>query len=345
MSHLRQIFRAACIAAALIALCVTPWRADANTLSDVQKRGVLNCGVNPGLAGFAVKAETGEWSGFDVDFCKAIAAAILQDATKVNYVPLSASARFDALRGGAIDVLIRNSTWTLEREGALGLLFAGINYHDGQSFLVARKPDVTSALELDNAKICVQADTTTRRNLSDYFRANSMQYQEIVVQDPSEATLFIADRKCDVFTADQSALYAERLNLKAVKDLVVVPDVISKEPLGPVTRADDISWFNIVKWVTFALINAEELGISQTALDAAMKSTRPDVQRFLGRGDGAPERILGLDRSWALNAVRAVGNYGEIFARNVGVNSKLAIPRGLNQLWSTGGILYAPPMQ
>jgi general L-amino acid transport system substrate-binding protein len=330
--------------AALTTLCVASWRADAGTLSDVQKRGVLNCGVNPALPGFSMKSESGEWSGFDIDFCKAVAAAVLRDATKVNYVPLSATARFDALKSGAIDVLVRNSTWTLEREGALGLLFAGINYHDGQSFMVARKPDVSSALELDGAKICVQAGTTTQRNLSDFFRANSMKYQEVVVRDPAEATLSIADGRCDVFTADQSALYAERLNLKAVKDIVVVPDVISKEPLGPVTRADDTGWFNIVKWVNFALINAEELGIAQTTMDAAMKSTRPEVMRFVG-GDGASGRSLGLDPSWAISAVRAVGNYGEIFERNIGVNSRLAIPRGLNQLWSTGGILYAPPLQ
>ncbi|MDB5544453.1 MAG: amino acid transporter substrate-bindnig protein, partial [Hyphomicrobiales bacterium] len=224
---IRQGSRAISIMFAVLAACIGSSTTHASTLSDVQKRGVLNCGVNQALPGFALKSESGEWSGFDVDFCKAVAAAIFADASKVSFVPLSATARFEALKGGAIDVLSRNSTWTLEREGALGLLFAGVTYHDGQSFMVMRKPEVTSALELNGAKVCVQAGTTSQRNLADFFKINSMRYDEIVVQDASEAMLAISAQKCDVFTADQSALYAERLNLRAAKDVVILPDVIS----------------------------------------------------------------------------------------------------------------------
>jgi general L-amino acid transport system substrate-binding protein len=341
---IRQGSCAISIMASVLATCIGQSPASASTLSDVQKRGVLNCGVNPALPGFSTKSASGEWSGFDVDFCKAVAAAIFSDASKVSFIPLTATARFDALQKGSIDILSRNSTWTLEREGALGLLFAGVTYHDGQSFMVVRKPDVTSALELNGAKICVQAGTTSQRNLSDFFKTNSMQYQEVVVQDAAEAMVAMTAARCDVFTADQSALYAERLNLAGQKDVVILPDVISKEPLGPATRSDDTGWFNIIKWVNFALINAEELGITQATADAAIQSKRPDVLRFVG-ADGALGRSIGLDEKWAINAVRAVGNYGEIFTRNVGVKSRLAIPRGLNELWSTGGILFAPPLQ
>jgi general L-amino acid transport system substrate-binding protein len=332
-----------CSILTVLGTCLTMTPATAGTLNDVKARGALNCGVNTALAGFALKSDTGEWSGFDVDFCKAVAAAIFTDARKVNYIPLSATARFDALRSGSIDVLFRNSTWTLEREGA-GLLFAGVTYHDGQSFMVVRKPGVSSALELDGAKVCVQAGTTSQRNLSDFFQSNSMKYEEIVVRDPSEAIDHMTTARSDVFTADQSALYAERLNLKMLKDVVVLPDVISKEPLGPVTRSDDVAWFNVIKWVNFALINAEELGISQANADAATKSRRPEILRFVG-SDGDLGKSLGLEPTWAINAVRAVGNFGEVFERNVGAKSGLAIPRGLNQLWSMGGILFAPPLQ
>lgn len=318
--------------------------AHAGTLDDVKQRGTLSCGVSTGLGGFSERDDKGQWSGFDVDFCRAVAAAIFNDPAKVSYVPLSADDRFEALRTKRIDILSRNSSWTFEREAGLGLLFAGITYHDGQGFLVARKPDVVSALELNNTSICVQGGTTTRANLGDFFKANSMTYREVLVGSPGEAIKALEKGDCDVFTADQSALYGERLKLAKPATAVVLPDVVSKEPLGPAVRGDDIAWFNLIKWTNFALVNAEDLGIATTTLDEALKSTKPDVRRFTG-AEGGFGAQLKLDPDWAVRAVRAVGNYGEVFERNVGSRSKLGIPRGLNQLWSNGGILYAPPLR
>lgn len=318
--------------------------AQAATLDDVRKRGSLNCGVSQGLPGFSDRDGKGVWSGFDVDFCKALAAAVIGDGSKVSYVPLSATERFDALREGKIDVLSRNSTWTLEREATMGLLFGGISYHDGQGFLVLRRPQVISALELNDASVCVQAGTTSQANLGDFMRANSMTYKELVFPTLAEAIKALEGGQCDVFTADQSALFAERIKLANPGAAVILPDVISKEPLGAVVRADDVRWFNIVRWVNYALINAEELGISTATLSEASGSQKPAVRRFVGvQGNLGP--ALGLDNAWAFKAVQAVGNYSEMFERNLGSRSRLGIPRGLNQLWSTGGILYAPPLQ
>lgn len=318
--------------------------ASAATLDVVKKRGSINCGVSEGLQGFSDKDKQGKWAGFDVDFCRALAAAIFDDAGKVNYVPLSANERFDALRSGKADLLSRNSTWTFEREAKLGLLFAGINYHDGQGFMVMRRPKITSALELDGANICVQEGTTSKRNLADYFRANSMKYKEHAFASLDEARKGLESGTCDVFTADQSALFAERLKLSKPAEAIILPDVISKEPLGPVVRADDLGWYNIVKWMNFALINAEELGITKANIKQALASNKPEVRRFTG-AEGDFGQLVGLDNAWAIRAVAAVGNYGEIFERNVGADSPLAIPRGMNQLWSHGGILYAPPLR
>jgi general L-amino acid transport system substrate-binding protein len=329
--------------AATFGLCVGA--AEAQTLAAVKARGILNCGVSQGrLPGFSDRSSQGVWSGFDVDFCKAVAAAVLGDATKVHYVPLSATERFEALRTKQIDVLFRNSTWTLEREASLGLLFAGITFHDGQGFMLMRRPAITSALELDGVKVCVQAGTTSALNVADFFRANSMKLELIVLPTAFEALKALETAQCDALTTDQSGLYSERLLLAKPGDATILPDIISKEPLGPVTRADDIAWFNIVKWVNFALVNAEELGISATNADEAMRSTKPDVRRFVG-AEGDLGVKLGLDAAFAIRAVRAVGNYAEVYERNVGANSRLGIPRGLNQLWSMGGILYAPPMR
>lgn len=330
-------------ATACVLACATI-AAQAATLDDVRKRGTLNCGVSQGLPGFSDRDAKGVWNGFDVDFCKAVAAAVLGDASKVNYVPLSASERFEALRAGKIDLLSRNSTWTLEREATLGLLFAGITYHDGQGFLVLRRPQVISALELNDTSVCVQAGTTSQANLGDFMRANSMAYKELVFPTLVEAMKALESGQCDVFTADQSALFAERVKLSNPSAAVILPDVISKEPLGPVTRADDVRWFNIVRWVNYALVNAEELGISTTTIADASASQKPAVRRFTG-AQGNLGQALGLDNAWALKAVQAVGNYAEVFERNIGSQSRLGIPRGLNQLWSTGGILYAPPLQ
>lgn len=332
------------LAAATFLIAGAGMAAQAATLDDVRKRGSLNCGVSQGLSGFSDRDEKGVWKGFDVDFCRAVAAAVFEDASKVNYVPLNASERFEALRAGKIDVLSRNSTWTLEREATMGLLFAGITYHDGQGFLVLRRPQVISALELNDVGVCVQSGTTSQANLGDFMRANSMAYKEFVFPNLADAMKALEGGQCDVFTADQSALFAERIKLAKPADAVILPDVISKEPLGPVTRADDVKWFNVVRWVNYALINAEELGISTATISEASASQKPAVRRFVG-AQGNLGQALGLDNAWALRAVQAVGNYAEVFERNIGSRSPLGIPRGLNQLWSTGGILYAPPLQ
>ena len=329
----------AVLAAGLVAL-----PAVAGTLDKVKQRGTLECGVSEGLRGFSEKDAQGRWAGFDVDFCRAVAAAVLGDAGKVNFTPLSAGERFEALKQGKVDLLSRNSTWTLGREAGLGLAFAGITYHDGQGFLVARSLGVDGALSLDKAKVCVEAGTTTQLNLGDFFRANSMSFEEKAFPSAAEALAAFQSGQCNVLTRDQSARYAERLKLPKPGDAVILPDVISKEPLGPVTRSDDFPWFNIVKWVNFALVNAEELGVSAANADEALASTKPDVRRLTG-AEGGFGKSLGLDEAWAIRAVKATGNYSEIYERNLGVNSPLGIPRGLNQLWNMGGVLYAPPMR
>jgi general L-amino acid transport system substrate-binding protein len=318
--------------------------AKAATLETVRQRGSLACGVSQGLFGFSDRDAKQNWVGFDVDFCRGLAAAIFGDASKVNFTPLSAVERFEALRSGKIDVLARNSTWTLEREAGLGLLFAAITYHDGQGFMLMRRPQTTSALELDKASICVQKGTTTQLNLADYFRANSMTYTEVAADSLADAVKSLVAGQCDAFTADQSALYAERAQLANPEAADILPDVISKEPLGPAVRADDVAWFNIVKWVAFALVNAEELGIGAANTAEALASAKPDVRRFTG-AEGDFGKRLGLDNAWAVRAVGAVGNYSEVFERNLGARSRLGIPRGLNQSWAAGGILYAPPLR
>lgn len=327
---------------ALAGLSAMP--AAAGTLDTVKQRGTLQCGVSEGVAGFSEKDAQGNWRGFDVDFCRAVAAAVLGDAGKVTFTPLSAGERFEALKGGKVDLLARNSTWTLEREAQLGLAFAGINFHDGQGFLAKRALNVDGALSLDKAKICVEAGTTTQANLADFFKANSMAYEEKAFPSAAGALAAFQSGQCDVLTRDQSALHGERLKLARPADAVVLPDVISKEPLGPVVRSDDFAWFTVVKWVNFALINAEELGISAANVDEALRSLKPDVRRFTG-AEGGFGKALGLDVDWAIRSVKAGGNYAELYERNLGTGSKLAIPRGLNQLWNMGGVLYAPPLR
>jgi len=318
--------------------------AGAGTLETVKQRGTLACGVSEGLSGFSDKDAQGKWSGFDVDFCRALAAAVLGDPEKVTFTPLSANQRFEALKTAKVDLLSRNSTWTLGREVELGLAFTGITYHDGQGFLAKRALKIDGALALDKAKICVETGTTSQANLADFFRANSMTYEEKPFPGAAEAFAAFEAGQCDVLSRDQSALYGERLRLAKPAEAVVLPDVISKEPLGPVVRNDDFAWFTVVKWVNFALINAEELGISSTNLDEALKSRKPDVRRFTG-AEGEFGKGLGLDADWAVRAVKATGSYAEIYERNLGTGSKLGIPRALNQLWNMGGVLYAPPMR
>ena len=314
------------------------------TLKTVQDRGSLICGVNPDLEGFASKDANGQWSGFDVDFCRALAAAIFNDPSKVQYVPLSASDRFDALKNKQIDVLSRNSTWTMGRENDYGVVFPGVTYYDGQAFLVPKAKNLQSALELDGSKVCVQPGTTTEPNFIDFFETNHMKYEVVHAASADDMIKAYEAGKCDVLTTDESGLFAMRLQLAKPSDSVILPDVISKEPLGPVVRQDDMQWFNIVKWINFAMINAEELGVNSKTVDEALKSQKTAVKLLVG-AEGDFGKPLGLTSDWAARVIRTVGNYGEVFDRDVGAHSKLGIPRGLNELWNNGGIQYAPPIR
>jgi len=318
--------------------------ANAQVLKAVRDRGALNCGVSEGLYGFSARDNNGNWSGFDVDMCRAIAAAIFNDVSKVNYVPLDATRRFEALQSGNIDVLSRNTTWTMSREIELGLTFAATSYYDGQGFLVPRAMSKETALDLDGAKICVQTGTTTELNLVDFFGANKMKYEAVTSPTLEAAIKGYDSGQCNVLTADVSALFGIRLLLSKPDEHAILPDVISKEPLGPVVRQDDPQWFNIVKWVHFAMVNAEELGVTSKNIDEALKSEKPDVRRLVGTEGSYGER-MGLTKDWAARVIKLVGNYGEVYERTVGVGSPLVIPRGINQLWSKGGILYAPPIR
>ena len=318
--------------------------ATAGTLEDVKKRGTLSCGVSTGLAGFSQKDEKGAWSGLDVDVCRAVAAAVLGDAGKVQYKPLTAKERFTALQSGEIDMLSRNTTWTHTRDTSLGLNFAGVNYYDGQGFMVSKKLGVKSALELDGASACIQAGTTTELNMADYFRAHGMKYTAVTFDTSDQTRQGFESGRCDVLTSDQSQLYAIRIGLKDPNSAVVLPEVISKEPLGPVVRQGDDAWFNIVKWSMSALIEAEFLGINSGNADELKASGKPGQKRLLGTEGDAGEK-LGLSADWAYNIVKQVGNYGEAFERNVGQGSPLKIARGLNAQWNQGGILYSPPVR
>jgi general L-amino acid transport system substrate-binding protein len=322
--------------------------ATAATLDDVKAKGFVQCGVNTGLAGFAAPNDKGEWAGFDVDVCKAVAAAIFGDASKVKYTPTTAKERFTALQSGEIDMLSRNTTWTLSRDTALGFNFAGVNYYDGQGFMINSKnlPGINSALQLSGAAVCVQSGTTTELNLADYFRANNMQYNPVVFEKLEEVNAAYDSGRCDVYTTDQSGLYSIRLTLSAPDDHVVLPEIISKEPLGPAVRHGDDQWFDIVRWTLNAMIIAEELGITQANVEEMKTSQNPEIKRVLGQeADSKLAADLGLSDDWVVNIVKAVGNYGESFERNIGSGSELKIARGLNQLWTKGGILYAPPIR
>jgi general L-amino acid transport system substrate-binding protein len=316
----------------------------AETLKTVKDRGMLSCGVSQGLPGFSNPDDKGNWTGLDVDVCRAVAAAIFNDPTKVKFVPLSAKDRFTALQSGEIDVLSRNTTWTLSRDTSLGANFTGVTYYDGQGFLVKKSLKVNSALELNSASVCVQTGTTTEQNLADYFKGNNMKYEVIAFANADEAVKAYESGRCDVFTTDVSGLYAERLKLANPADHVVLPEVISKEPLGPMVRHGDDQWFDIVKWTLFAMISAEEFGVTQNNFDEMAKSDKPDLKRAFGT-DGNLGEQLGLTKDWFSRIIKAVGNYGEAFDRDVGPGSKLGIARGLNNLWNKGGIQYAPPIR
>ena len=316
----------------------------AGTLEEVKKRGELICGVSTGIPGFSNPDEKGVWTGFDVDLCKAVAAATLGDSKKVKYIPLTGKERLTAVQSGEIDMLSRNTTWTLTRDTSLGLNFAGINYYDGQGFMISKQLGVKSALELDGAAVCIQSGTTTELNLADYFKENKMEYKPIVFDTSDQTVKGFEAGRCDVLTSDQSQLYALRIKLANPGDAVVLPEVISKEPLGPVVRQGDDAWFNIVKWTLFAMVNAEEYGVTMANVDEMKSSTNPNVLRLLGL-EGIKGKGLGLNDDWAYQIIKQVGNYGEAFERNVGQSSPLKIDRGLNALWTKGGIQYAPPIR
>jgi general L-amino acid transport system substrate-binding protein len=318
--------------------------ASAGTLDDVKSRGSILCGVSGGLAGFAQPDDKGAWTGIDVDFCRALAAAIFNDPSKVKFLPLTAKDRFTALQSREVDLLSRNTTWTSSRDTALGLNFTGVIYYDAQGFMVRKSAKVTSALELSNTTVCTQTGTTTQLNLADYFRSNNMKYEAVVFNTADEVIKAYESGRCDVFTTDVSQIYAERLKLSKPDDHMILPELISKEPLGPVVRHGDDQWFDIVKWVLFAMINAEEYDVSQKTIEARLKSDRPDVKRLLGVEGNYGEQ-LGLTNDWVVRVIRHVGNYAEIYDRNVGEGSRLKIERGLNKLWNKGGIQYAPPIR
>jgi len=317
---------------------------DTRTLKRTIRRGEVLCGVNKGLPGFSIPDEKGNWTGFDVDFCRAVAAAIFNDPSKAKFVPLDANERFKELQSRRVDILSRNSTWSMSREENYDLYFPAVAYYDGQGFMLPKSRNIDSALDLNGSKVCVQASTTTELNLADFFKANNMKYEEIKFPQLNEVVKAYESGKCDTFTADISQLHALRLNLIQPMDHTILPDVISKEPLAPVVRQRDDDWMMIVKWTLYAMINAEELGVTSKNIDEALKSKKPDVMRLVGN-EGTYGEDLGLTKDWAARIIRHVGNYGEMYERNVGSESRLHIPRGLNQLWNAGGIQYAPPIR
>lgn len=313
------------------------------TIDAVKKNGFVRCGVNTGLPGFSAPDEKGVWKGIDVDVCRAVAAMVFGDSEKVKYTPLTAKERFTALATGEIDMLSRNATWTETRDGGLGISFTGVTYYDGQGFLVKKKLGVKSARKLSGAAVCVLSGTTTELNLADYFRVNKMKYKAVTYDTSDETSKAFDAGRCDVLTSDASQLYSLRLKLAKPNDAVVLPEIISKEPLGPSVRQGDDEWFKIVRWALFAMINAEELGVTSKNVDEMKGSTNPEVKRLLGTEE--IKHGLPVSNAWAYNIVKQVGNYGEVFDRNVGKGSPIKIERGLNALWSHGGIQYAPPIR
>jgi len=318
--------------------------ASAQTLAAIKSRGELICGANGTLAGFGLPDPQGNWTGFDVDFCRAIAAAIFNDPTKVKFVPLTAKDRFTALQSGEIDVLSRNTTWTLSRDTSLGLDFVAVTYFDGQGFMVRRALKVSSALELNYASVCVQQGTTSELNLADYFRANQMQLKTVTFATGDEARKAYESGRCDSYTTDSSGLYGERQKLAVPGDHIVLPEIISKEPLTPAVRHGDSQWTDIVRWTHFAMVDAEELGVTKANVDDKLKSDDPETRRMLG-AEGQYGEALGLTNDWVYRIIKHVGNYGEVFERNVGQGSPLKIVRGLNALWTKGGLQYGPPFR
>ena len=332
------------LGAAALAMTVGTALAASPTLDAVKKRGHLICGSNTGLAGFAAPDDKGVWTGFDVDYCRAVSAAIFGDPDKVTYKPLTGKTRFPALQSGEIDLLSRNTTWTFKRDVNLGFEFVGVNYYDGQGFIARKDLGIKSAKELDGASVCIQTGTTTELNLADFFRANDMKFKSVVVEDAAEARQNYAANRCDVYTTDRSGLAAQRSVLKDPDAHVILPEIISKEPLGPVVRHGDNVWGDIARWTLNALIVAEELGVTQANVDSMKTAKNPEVKRLLGE-EGDFGSMLGLSKDWAYQVIKALGNYGEIYDRHIGPKTAIGLDRGVNQLWTKGGILYSPPFR
>ena len=335
------------VAAAVLGLAALALPAHAGkTLDAIKARGQLVCGVSSGVAGFSQADSSGKWTGLDVDVCRAIAASVLGDANKVQWVPLVSQQRFAALQSGEVDILSRNTTWTLTRDASLGLFFTGVTYYDGQGFMVPVKGKVKSAKDLKGATVCVQSGTTTEKNLTDFSRANNLGIKPVVYEKLEAAEGAYFSGRCQAYTTDASGLASTRNKVaKDPNEHMILPTLISKEPLGPVVRRGDDEWFTIVKWVVFGLIEAEEYGVTQKNVDEMVKTSQdPVIMRIVGTSEDTG-KLLGLDKNWMVNAVKSTGNYGEIFERNVGPNSALKLPRGLNSLWNKGGIMYAPPVR
>ncbi len=343
MKHLLWIYAAA-------VLWTQPVLAADDTLALVKARGYLQCGVSQGLPGFSNPDDKGGWQGIDIDLCKGVAAAIFGNADKVRFTPLSAKDRFTALQSGEIDVLARNTTWSLGRDTSLGVDFTAVNYYDGQGFMIRKDLSdgdgkaIKSVLQLNGATICTNQGTTTELNLADYFKSNNMTYEIVAYEKADEAIAAYNIERCDAYTTDQSALYAQRLKLTQPQAHIVLPEIISKEPLAPVVRQGDNQWSDVVRWTHFAMLNAEELGVSSDNVRAMRNSRNPSIRRLLGV-DGRFGQALGLRKDWAYQIIQAVGNYGESFERNLGVNTPLKIKRGVNALWINGGLQYAPPVR
>ena len=319
--------------------------AAAGTLDDIKARGTLNCGVSTGLVGFAAPDANGEWEGFDVAVCRAVAAAVLNDPSAVEFVPTTGKTRFTALASGEVDMLARNTTWTFSRDVDLKFEFVGINYYDGQGFMVPRDLGVSSATELDGATVCIQTGTTTELNLADFFRSNNISYEPVPIETNAEAQQQYLAGACDVYTTDASGLAATRATFEAPDDHVLLPEIISKEPLGPLVRHGDNEWGDVVRWTLNALISAEELGITSTNISEMGAGTNnPEINRILGT-EGTLGEMLGLDADWAMKAISAGGNYGEIFEKNIGESTPIGLARGLNAQWTDGGLLYSPPFR
>ena len=333
------------ILGALSVVALSAGMASADTLADVKARGELNCGVNVGLTGFGAPDANGNYQGFDVALCKAVAAAVLGDASKVKYLPTTGETRFTALASGEVDVLIRNSTWTFSRDTDLKFDFVAVNYYDGQGFMVKKDLGVSSAKELDGATVCIQTGTTTELNLADFFKSNNMAYTPVNVADDSEGQRQYLAGACDVYTTDASGLAASRATLPDADNHIILPEIISKEPLGPAVRHGDSNWADIARWTLYALIAAEEYGVTSANIEELAKSSQnPEVQRLLGTTDDLG-KMIGLDKDWAKRAIAASGNYGEIFAATIGEQTPIGLARGLNAQWTQGGLMYAMPFR